>query len=193
MEETEIQTNNNFEICFNINVDIKNEISYIESEYLIKPDDKKFMCASLLICTAARIVWLSQTTQNHTALFWYSQFKDIAKTMTFTDEPTSRKYIKIYAIGTSEKYYFNLDYKGFPFWGIFSSEMPNMTSYAFAALYKIFTKDILPRKKNIKFYKNLDKLLLKLQNFQFEDMHPKQIIKLCMLSAIEISFGDEYE
>ena len=70
-----------FEVKLDINVDIKLNKGYVNINYLKCPQDKKFMCASVIFWYATRILWLAQSTENYEMLELFDRYVAISNSM----------------------------------------------------------------------------------------------------------------
>lgn len=177
-----------FEVKLDINVDIKLNKGYVNINYLKCPQDKKFMCASVIFWYATRILWLAQSTENYEMLELFDRYVAISNSMEFTLNPSSNKFVNIYSIGTLNDYNFNLDYDGFAFGGMFAKDIPEVTLYSFFILYKYFTQYILPKKENIEFYNGMDNMLNAFNNTDLRNANMVKVRQLIMNCAIELAF-----
>jgi len=191
MESQELEkkiSQDSFKIFLDINVDMNNNIGYVNTQYKIVPKDLKFMCASLLLYTATRILWLAKSNQEYGVLTLYRDFVAISEDINISQYPSNNKYVNIYCEGTLEKYNFNLDYKGFILGGIFAKNIPELTIYSFFTLFKYIYTELLPIKQNNKFYNKIIKTLEEIADYSLENATQLQIKQICMGNAISLAY-----
>ena len=177
-----------FEAKLDINVDIKHNKGYVNIEYLKYPQERKFMCASLIFWFTARILRLAQSTENYEMLELLTEYSTLSNSMELITEPLNNKLVKLYSIGTPDKFNFNLDYAGYALGGMFAKEIPEVTFYSFFALYKYFTQYLLPKSDNIDFYNGMDNMLKAFMNTDLRNANPIKVRNLIMGCAVELAF-----
>lgn len=192
MNEQELANNiinDSFEVIFDVNVDIKQNRYYINAQYSKVPKNLHFMCASLLLWTATRILWLAKSTQNYEMIDLYSRLQELSNSMYLCNTPLNNKHVKIFCIGTTDKYNFNLDYEGFAFGGMFAKDIPIITLYSFFALFKYIASELLPIEQNMEFYNGLMQILNELIEYNLENATPIQMRQICMGNAVHLAYA----
>ena len=196
MNEQELQRNlmnDSFNIHLDINVDIKQNKSSINIKYFKSPQNLKFMCASLLLQTATRILWIAKSSQNDEIIDLYRQFQEISNSIKLINTPLNNKFIKISSIGTINEYSYNLDYKGFAFGGLFAKDIPIITLYSFLALFKYINTVLLPLEKNKEFYDDLMSILNNIIYYRLENVTQIEMRQMCMGYSISLAYEDMEE